>query len=158
MAKKKMSDEQLPENTEGQGEDSNDPENKKESKRGKKKESDKSDDSEKTEDSPKLNKKFGKLSEYKAKINFKDVKYKRQEWINMSPAFKEITKLPGIPTGHIIMNYGKSDTGKSTMALEAAAFAQKQGILPVFIITENKFSFERGETMGINFEEAIVHN
>ena len=29
MAKKKMSDEQLPENTEGQGEDSNDPENKK---------------------------------------------------------------------------------------------------------------------------------
>jgi len=107
---------------------------------------------------PVLSKKFGKLADYKTKINFKDVKYKRQEWINMSPAFKEVTKLPGIPTGHVIMNYGKSDTGKSTMALEAAAFAQKQGILPVFIITENKFSFERGEKMGINFEEAIVHN
>jgi RecA/RadA recombinase len=105
-----------------------------------------------------LSKKFGKLGDYKAKINFKDVKYKPQEWINMSPAFKEVTKLPGIPTGHVIMNYGKSDTGKSTMALEAAANAQKQGILPVFIITENKFSFERGETMGINFDEAIVHN
>jgi hypothetical protein len=106
---------------------------------------------------PVLSKKFGKLSEYKAKINFKDVKYKTQEWINMSPAFKQITKLPGIPTGHIIMNYGKSDTGKSTMALEAASYAQKQNILPVFIITENKFSFKRGETMGVNFDDAIVH-
>jgi len=116
------------------------------------------DSKESKEEKPVLNKKFGKLADYKAKINFKDVKYKRQDWINMSPAFKEITKLPGIPTGHIIMNYGKSDTGKSTMALEAAAFAQKQGILPVFIITENKFSFKRGETMGVNFDNAITHN
>lgn len=107
---------------------------------------------------PILSKKFGKLNDYKEKINFKNVKYKKQEWINMSPAFKEVTKLPGIPTGHVITNFGKSDTGKSTMALEAAAFAQKQGILPVFIITENKFSFERGEKMGVNFDEAIVHN
>ena len=76
----------------------------------------------------------------------------------MSPGFKEVTKLPGIPTGHVIMNYGKSDTGKSTMGLEAAAHAQRQGILPVFIITENKFSFERGEKFGVNFDEAIVHN
>lgn len=112
----------------------------------------------KTKETPKLKKMFTKLGDYKAKINFKDVKYKPQEWIEMSQAFKEVTRLQGIPTGHVIMNYGKSDTGKSTMALEAAAFAQKQGILPVFIITENKFSFERGETMGIDFKEAIVHN
>lgn len=110
-----------------------------------------------TNEAPVLSKKFGKLSDYKSKVNFKDVKYKPQAWINMSPAFKEVTKLPGIPMGHVIMNYGKSDTGKSTMGLEAAAYAQKQNILPVFIITENKFSFERGETMGINFEDAIVH-
>lgn len=110
------------------------------------------------EEPPVLKKKFAKLGDYKEKINFKDVKYKPQEWIEMSEAFKEVTRLQGIPTGHIIMNYGKSDTGKSTMALEAAAYAQKQGILPVFIITENKFSFERGETVGIDFDEAIVHN
>ncbi len=105
-----------------------------------------------------LKKKFSKLSDYKAKIKFEDAKFKPQGWIDMSPAFKDVTKLPGIPTGHLIMNYGKSDTGKSTMGLEAASYAQKQGILPVFIITENKFSFERGETMGINFDEAIVFN
>lgn len=114
--------------------------------------------SENSEEGPKLNRKFSKLSDYKAKISFKDVKYKPQEWINMSPGFKEVTKLPGIPVGHVIMNYGKSDTGKSTMGLECAAHAQKQGIVPVFIITENKFSFKRGETMGINFDDAIVHN
>jgi len=113
---------------------------------------------EKKEVAPKIKKKFPKLSDYKKKVNHKAVEYKPQEWIDMSPAFKEVTKLPGIPTGHIIMNYGKSDTGKSTMVLEAAAHAQKQGIVPVFIITENKFSFERGETMGVNFDEAIVHN
>lgn len=140
MAKKKKGDEELPENTEGQNENTENT----------------SGDSDKKE-KPVLSKKFGKLSEYKAKMNFKDVKYKNQEWINMSPAFKEVTKLPGIPTGHIIMNYGKSDTGKSTMALEAAAFAQQQKILPVFIITENKFSFKRGETMGVNFDDTIVH-
>lgn len=149
MAKKKKSDEELLDNTEVQSKNSETSEEKK----GKKK-----DDATESPETPILSKKFGKLSEYKAKINFKDVKYKPQEWINMSPAFKEVTKLPGIPTGHIIMNYGKSDTGKSTMALEAAAFAQKQNILPVFIITENKFSFKRGETMGVNFDDAIVHN
>jgi len=153
MAKKKLKDdEELSANTEGQSENPETTEEKKENKKSKK-----SEDAVDGE-TPVLSKKFGKLADYKAKINFKDVKYKRQEWINMSPAFKEVTKLPGIPTGHVIMNYGKSDTGKSTMALEAAAFAQKQGILPVFIITENKFSFERGEKMGINFDEAIVHN
>jgi hypothetical protein len=111
-----------------------------------------------SEEAPKIKKKFTKLGDYKKKIDFKDVKYKPQEWIDMSRAYKDVTRLPGIPTGHVIMNYGKSDTGKSTMGLEAAAYAQKQGILPVFIITENKFSFERGETMGIDFEDAIVHN
>ena len=48
-----------------------------------------SNDGSPAKEKPVLSKKFGKLSEYKAKINFKDVKYKPQEWINMSPAFKE---------------------------------------------------------------------
>ncbi len=106
----------------------------------------------------KVAKKFAKLDDYKSKIKFKDTKYKSQEWIDMSPAFKDVTKLPGQPVGSVILCHGKSNSGKSTMAIEAAAYAQKQGILPVFIITENKFSFERAETMGVNFENAIVHN
>lgn len=150
MAKKNSSKDELPEESGA--------ENKKKSKKENVEDESGANKPEAESDAPILNKKFAKLSDYKAKITFKDVKYKKQDWINMAPAFKEVTKLPGLPVGHVIMNYGKSDTGKSTMGLEAAANAQKQGIVPVFIITENKFSFERGTTMGINFDDAIVHN
>ena len=105
---------------------------------------------------PVINKKFAKLADYKKKINFQEVKYKPQEWINMSDAFKSVCNLPGIPVGHISMVFGKSDTGKSTMAMELGAYAQKQGILPVFIITENKFSEERAEKMGIDWDSALL--
>jgi len=54
------------------------------------------------------------------------------------------------------MIYGKSDTGKSTMATELAAYAQKQGIVPVFIITENKFSESRATQMGVDLENSIL--
>lgn len=106
----------------------------------------------------KLDKKFQDLNKYKEKIKLKEVNYKPQSWIDMSHAYKHVTRLAGIPLGHVIMCYGKSDTGKSTLGLEAAAYAQKQGILPVFIITENKFSFERAEKMGVDRDKAIIYN
>jgi len=113
-------------------------------------------DPKKDEKAPVIRQKFGGLSDYKIKNNIKQVEYKPQEWIDMSPAFKDVTKLPGIPMGHVIMNYGKSDVGKTTMLIEAGAFAQKQGILPVMILTENKFSWERASKMGLVKDEAIV--
>jgi RecA/RadA recombinase len=54
------------------------------------------------------------------------------------------------------MIYGRSDTGKSTMATELAAFAQKQGIIPIFIITENKFSDSRATQMGVDIDNALI--
>jgi hypothetical protein len=111
---------------------------------------------EKSENSPVLKKKFNGLSEYKAKNNIREIEYKPQEWLNMSPAFKDITKLPGLPLGHMLMNYGKSDVGKTTMLMEAGAFCQTQGILPVLVLTENKFSWSRAEKMGLIKDEAIV--
>jgi hypothetical protein len=102
-----------------------------------------------------IRKKFAGLADYKAKNNIKEMEYKHQEWINMSPAFKEVTRLPGLPQSHVICVYGRSDTGKSTTIIEAAAYAQKQGILPVLIITENKFSWERAVTMGLDRENCI---
>lgn len=105
---------------------------------------------------PALNKSFASLKNYKAKINFVDTKYKPQEWIDMSPAYKQTFNLPGIPVGHMSMIYGKSDTGKSTMAMELAAYAQKQGMVPVFIITENKFSEKRAAAMGVDWDNALL--
>lgn len=109
-------------------------------------------------DKPVLNKSFAALKDYKAKINFVETKYKAQEWIDMSPAYKQTFNLPGIPVGHMCMIYGKSDTGKSTMAMELAVHAQRQGIVPVLIITERKFSVKRLETMGFDPENAIIFN
>lgn len=105
---------------------------------------------------PVINKAFASLKDYKAKINFVETKYKPQEWIDMSPAYKQTFNLPGIPVGHMCMIYGKSDTGKSTMATELAAYAQKQGIVPIFIITENKFSEARAMQMGVDLENSIL--
>jgi len=70
------------------------------------------------------------------------IKFKERRWIPMSKAFQDITSIPGIPEGHITLLRGHSDTGKTTALLEAAVNAQKMGILPVFIITEMKWSWE----------------
>ena len=79
----------------------------------------------------------------------KNVKFKEQKWIPLSPAFQEIAGVPGIPMGHITLLRGHSDTGKTTALLEAAVQAQKMGILPVFIITEMKWNWEHAAQMGL---------
>ena len=47
------------------------------------------------------------------------------------------------------MMLGHSDTGKTTALIQAAVDAQKKGILPIFIITEQKFSFEHAKSNGV---------
>ena len=66
---------------------------------------------------------------------------KPQDFISMPEAFVEATKLPGIPMGVTTIIYGHSNTGKSLLKNCLIASAQKQGILPVIIETENNFSF-----------------
>ena len=95
------------------------------------------------------------LSNFKNKKGFSNasVKFKEQGWIPLSKAFQDITSLPGIPTGHITLLRGHSDTGKTTALLEAAVNAQKKGILPVFIISEMKWSWDHAKEMGLQIEE-----
>lgn len=83
------------------------------------------------------------------------IKFKEQRWIPLSKAFQEITSIPGIPEGHITLLRGHSDTGKTTALLEASVSAQKMGILPVFIITEMKWSWEHAREMGLDFQEVV---
>jgi len=82
-------------------------------------------------------------------------KFKDQEWIPLSDAYQEITSVPGIPMGHIVLLRGHSDTGKTTALLEAAVSAQKTKILPVFIITEMKWNWEHAKQMGLQIDEVI---
>ena len=96
------------------------------------------------------------LNSFKDKKGLKqNVKFKDQTWIPLSQAFQDVTSIPGIPQGHIVLLRGHSDTGKTTALLEAATSAQKRGILPVFIITEMKWNWEHAKQMGLQFNEVI---
>ena len=88
------------------------------------------------------------LSNFKEKkLLNSNVKHKDQTWIPLSKAFQEVTSIPGIPTGHITLLRGHSDTGKTTALIEAAVSAQKMNILPIFIITEMKWNWEHAVQM-----------
>ena len=97
---------------------------------------------------------LGKFKEKKG-LSTASVKFKEQGWIPLSKAFQDITSVPGIPTGHITLLRGHSDTGKTTALIEAAVNAQKLNILPVFIITEMKWSWEHAREMGLEFTEVV---
>ena len=68
------------------------------------------------------------------------------------PSMAEMVSLPGVPAGHITLLRGHSDTGKTTALLEVAVNAQKMGILPVFIVTEMKWSWEHAMMMGLEVD------
>jgi RecA/RadA recombinase len=102
-----------------------------------------------------LSKKSGpfNLDNFKKSKNLTEgIKFKKQEWLPLSPAFNNAIGLPGIPKGHITVIRGHSDTGKTTAMIEAAIAAQKDVILPVFVITEMKWSFEHAKEMGLEVE------
>ena len=86
-------------------------------------------------------------------------KYKPQRFFDLGPDFLDAVGLPGPAIGHLNMFLGHSDTGKTTALVKAAVDAQKKQILPVFIITEQKFSFEHAKQMGLETEyiEEVVN-
>jgi len=88
----------------------------------------------------------------KSKFLDQSSKFKKQRWIPFSPAVKDALSIPGIPMGQVVIARGGSDTGKTTLLIEAAVTAQKMGVLPVFIITEMKWDFAHAQTMGLELE------
>jgi hypothetical protein len=82
-------------------------------------------------------------------------KYKPQRFFNLGSEFLDAVGVPGPAIGHLNMFLGHSDTGKTTALVKTAVDAQKNGILPVFIITEQKWSFEHARLMGFECEEVV---
>ena len=96
------------------------------------------------------------LNKFKEKkLLSSNVKFKDQKWIPLSKAFQDVTSVPGIPQGHIVLLRGHSDTGKTTALIEAAVAAQKQKVLPVFIITEMKWNWEHAIQMGLDVKTIV---
>jgi len=96
------------------------------------------------------------LEAYKKSIQAAETPLKPNMYVELNSALQAVLGLPGLPLGHISQIYGMSDGGKSSLAFHAAAQAQKQGIMPVFIITEGKVDWNRAAAMGLNKEEAIT--
>jgi hypothetical protein len=99
-----------------------------------------------------IRKKSYDLSSLKGKFNT-NTKYKETEYLECGQAFLEASGLPGPLIGHINMFLGHSDTGKTTALISSAVSALRKDYLPVFIITEQKWSFSHCKLMGFDCEE-----
>lgn len=99
-----------------------------------------------------LAKKEFSLKDFKKKIGGEDIPQKPLEWISLGEAWKEQTGLPGIPLGYATLARGFSNTGKSTLVSLGVVEAQKRGILPIIIDTENNLGRKRLESMGFDWD------
>jgi hypothetical protein len=99
-----------------------------------------------------LKKKEIGLASIKDKFSTK-TKYKPESFYNCGEAFMEACGLPGPVMGGINMFLGHSNAGKTTALILAAADAQRKGHLPVFIITEKKWSFEHSVELGLQTQK-----
>jgi hypothetical protein len=77
------------------------------------------------------------LDNFKKKVGVDDVPDKQLIWIPMSAGFKKACGLPGFAKGYVCQVRGHTNTGKSTAICEVLVEAQKMGILPILIDTEN---------------------
>jgi len=91
---------------------------------------------------------FGGMDGIKNKFSSK-TKYKDTNYYYCGEAFLNACGLPGPVMGGINMFLGHSNSSKTTAMILAAADAQKKGHLPVFIITEKKWSWERAVELGL---------
>lgn len=92
------------------------------------------------------------LEEYKKTIKERQVSYKKDSFIEVDECLQEVLGLPGVPRGHVIQIYGKSDTGKTSILFHLAAKAQSAGELPIIYVTEKKIDWDRAKDMGFDKE------
>jgi hypothetical protein len=83
----------------------------------------------------------------------KEAEYKPERFLDLGDAFLDASGIPGPAIGHLNMLLGHSDTGKTTALVKSAVDAQKKGMLPVLIITEQKWNWEHAELMGFDRSE-----
>jgi hypothetical protein len=96
-----------------------------------------------------IKKKEFSIDSLKEKFSSK-TKYKPTEYFDCGEAFHKACGLPGPIMGGISMFLGHSNSSKTTALIKTAVDAQKKEILPVFIITERKWSFEHVRELGFD--------
>lgn len=110
---------------------------------------------------PTPKKKFS-LDDFKKKIGAEAIPSKPLEWIPIDDALQEATGMPGVPKGYVSLFRGYSNTGKSTALMRAVVNAQKMGLLPIIIDTENNIQDGnlRLTNMGFDWNGVyiLIHN
>jgi len=84
-----------------------------------------------------------------------EASFKPDRFFDLGDAFLDACGIPGPAMGHLTMLLGHSDTGKTVALIKTAIDAQKKNILPVFIITEQKWTFDHAKLMGFQCEKII---
>lgn len=79
-----------------------------------------------------------------------------KSWIKLKKFFKDGTGGEGFPCGHLTMIIGKTDSGKTTLAMEGIVSCQKAGGIAFLIDSEHKFSLPRLALMGGKPDEVLV--
>jgi len=64
--------------------------------------------------------------------------------------------IGGLPRGRVVEIYGPEASGKTTLALEAIAQAQKLGGNAIFVDAEHAFDPTYAEALGINLNELLI--
>lgn len=90
------------------------------------------------------------LEEFAGNEGKVEVEYKPDEIIPVTEVFAQAMNRPGIKLGEMTTFYGLSDSGKTSLLIHIAAQAQKQGMIPILVITENKMDWNRAQRMGLD--------
>lgn len=68
----------------------------------------------------------------------------------------ELTGVGGIPKGRITEIYGPESGGKTTLALQVIAEAQKQGGTAAFIDAEHALNLDHARSLGVDVDKLLV--
>jgi hypothetical protein len=98
-----------------------------------------------------IKKKSFSLSSLK-KSHSSKTKYKPTQFFDIGEAFHKASGLPGPVMHNINMFLGHSNSSKTTALIGSAVSAIKQGYLPVFCITERKWSWDYCKKLGLDSE------
>ncbi len=73
-----------------------------------------------------------------------------------SLALDKALGIGGLPRGRVIEIYGPESSGKTTLALQAVAEAQKKGGIAAFVDAEHALDVSYARRLGVNCEELLV--
>jgi recombination protein RecA len=98
-----------------------------------------------------IKKEFGE----EAMLSFDDMSNQSIETISTGSLALDIALGGGIAEGRVVTIYGSPSSGKSTIALQAVANAQKKGYLCAYLDSENALDLSYAAALGVDLEHLL---